>query len=135
MTNPPTTRPPDAVKSADRQYNLVAIVRPQQNENVHSATLKVLLDINPSLFKGDSVELFMDGHKVASSSGSLKFTMHNVDRGTHELMVKVISANGEVVANSETTIVHIHRPHVTAKPAKKTFRMVIKNFFGIKSNA
>lgn len=113
------------------EYNLVAIVKPQQNENVHGATLDILVDVKPSLFTGDSLELYLDGHKVASSKGSFNFTLHHVDRGTHTLTVKVTNAQGEVVASSEATMVHVHRPFIRKVSNKTTFAMTIKNFFGI----
>lgn len=98
---------PDRKTAAKGQYHLLAIIKPQPDSTAHNGTLAIEVEVNPTLFSGDSVEIYLDGQRVASSSSSLNFTVHNVDRGTHSLIAKIVGQDGDIKATSQKTVVHM----------------------------
>lgn len=105
----------DQAKRDKIPYQLVAILKPSQNETLRSQVVTVLVDVKPSLFKGDRIELYMDGHKVVSSDKSYHFSIHNVERGTHVIRAKVFNVAGDEVGSSADVIIHVQLPRISQK--------------------
>jgi hypothetical protein len=91
----------------------VSIMTPQDDATVRENTgrVEVALQVVPSL-EADSnytLQLLFDGQPVGKASTSLKYTLTNVDRGTHTLQAKLLDPLGTSVAHSETITFHMRR--------------------------
>lgn len=63
----------------------------------------------PPLRSGHRYSLELDGKQVQQGR-STTFTLENMNRGTHELVVHVINADGETISSSDVTRFTLHRP-------------------------
>lgn len=63
----------------------------------------------PSLRSGHRYALALDGERVQQGR-STSFTLENMNRGTHEIVVHAINAEGETVSSSDVTRFTLHRP-------------------------
>lgn len=106
----------DTKISNKHEYQLIAILAPQQNETLRSATVSVSVDVKPALLSGDIIELQLDGQTKASNTNAHDFTIHNVDRGTHTLLARIVDTSGELIASSEQITIHVQLPHIMNKP-------------------
>jgi len=119
--------------STESEYRLVTILKPGQHETIHGGTLTVSVAVKPSLGAGNTLAIYLDGRKVASSKERFQFSIHHVDRGEHTLTAKIIKINGEVLASSDSTSVHVRRPYIRKlNRPKPSLGVSIKNFLGIK---
>lgn len=93
-------------------YASVSILAPENDSAFWDATgvVPVTIQTLPDLAPGDLVQLLMDGQPVAEPTRITRFSVRDVDRGTHTLTVQVLNPNGEVVAESATTTFTRHQP-------------------------
>lgn len=72
-----------------------------------------LVNINarsqPTLLKGHAYQLEFDGERRRRSRSGT-FSLNNVDRGTHEIRVHIIDAEGNTIESSGLTRFTLHRP-------------------------
>lgn len=90
----------DQPTTQQNNYNTIEITSPTSNKTINhcGGLLTVAYSSSPGLYSGDIAELHIDGSKVTVSTSS-SFTVNNVDRGDHNLTVK-ISRNGSIIASS-----------------------------------
>jgi hypothetical protein len=102
-------------------YSSMRITSPadQSTHRDPSAAITIGVALEPALKDGDSIEYTLDGKVVQSP-------LTGLDRGSHQVGARVVSANGgQHIAASPVTI-YVHRttvPEVTppkAQPKKKT---------------
>lgn len=97
-------------------YQSVVINQPANDSAFNSGNGQVSIssETTPALMPQHSIQLVMDGTTYDSNkSGS--FGLSNVDRGTHQLQVNVIDADGKVLISSDITTFTLHRPQVQRK--------------------
>lgn len=91
----------------------VSIITPQDDATVRENTgrVEVALQVTPSLEADSnySLQLLFDGQPVGKTSSSLKYTLTNVDRGTHTLQAKLLGPSGTSVAHSKAITFHMRR--------------------------
>jgi hypothetical protein len=106
----PYTPPVPAVVT----HYAVAITAPQNGFEVLPAqrNLSVVADVTPSLVEGASAQLWMDNRPYGSSQSSASFTINEITRGEHQLVVVVLNAQGRVVARSDAVTVYVRRPSI-----------------------
>jgi hypothetical protein len=113
----PDTRP--AAKPALAQYESVSITKPADDETLRSnnGALSVSASSSPGLQGGDAFLLLMDGN-TAGENKSGQFNLSNVDRGSHTLTVQIVR-EGEVVSQSQSITVHLHRASTQKQTPQK----------------
>ncbi len=93
-------------------YESVQVVSPQPEETIHNnnGDVEVTVSASPSLnhATGDRYTLLLDGAVVASGTRG-HFSLTNIDRGAHTLVVQVVSADGAVLVASEPLTFHMWR--------------------------
>lgn len=105
---------PSAAPGAEAQpapaYQSLAIVYPEAGSSVrqNAGNVSVRAALDPGLHDGHSLELLLDANPVAKSTNG-EFELSNVDRGTHELIVRVVDGGGEVLIRSEPLSFTLHR--------------------------
>jgi hypothetical protein len=100
----PTSPQASKDKQEENQIQSVSITFPEHDTAVRSnnGTLNIQLAVNPAL-DANSREILivlMDGEEVYRGKSS-QVTLYEVDRGTHLLEAKMLSADGQVISSSE----------------------------------
>lgn len=92
----------------------VAITSPQNGFEVlpGQRNLSVAADVVPGLTEGASAQLWMDNQPYGSAQTSASFTVNEITRGEHQLVVVVLNAQGRVVARSGAVTVYVRRPSI-----------------------
>jgi len=110
---PQPAAPPAAAETAG--YTQLHIVSPANDEPLreNNGQVNVELAISPALKPGHRLRLLLDGQVVAEGTDP-HFQLDNVDRGTHQLQVDVVSADGQVLLESPVTTFHLLRYHPPA---------------------
>lgn len=95
-------------------YERIAIVKPEQDATIRDNTgrVEIQVDLKPGLRPGHRLALYMDGDSVFDRLNTTAVALTNVVRGSHELRVRVLDANGAEVIASEPTIFHLHKASV-----------------------
>ena len=92
----------------------LSIVSPMDNATIPmgAGIFDVAVDATPELRDGESLELYLDGEKVAETQTELSWTLTYVIRGAHTLEAKWVSEDGSVLATSEPITVFVLRPSI-----------------------
>lgn len=123
---PPAPKPaaPPAPAETPR-YEVLRILVPEPDATIRNpaGNLIVTSDSDPSLFDGHSYRLLLDGEAVGEPGRSPVFALENIDRGTHQLAVEIIDAQGRTVERTPNQPFHMMRISLAQKrqanPCKK----------------
>jgi hypothetical protein len=95
-------------------YNL-SIARPRHNETVQIAgsPVEVELELQPPLdvAAGHRIEIVVDG-TVSKEARDTEISLAGLDRGSHQLMARIVTDTGEVVESTNTVTFHAQQPVV-----------------------
>ena len=87
--------------SAISPYTTLAITQPLDQTTFQNQTpISVLVAIQPMLKAGDKVKLMLDGVAVGAPQDSLRFTLTDLARGTHQLQVAIVNSDGATLKSS-----------------------------------
>ncbi len=105
---PTTASRPEVKESAAGKYENLAISRPEMNETVHSneGIVQVEYTLAPGLKPGDQYRLLLDGKRIQELTTQSAVSLHNVDRGSHTIVVQVMR-EGSVQIASKSVIFHL----------------------------
>ena len=108
-TYTPTSKTKNVYKSIG--YTSLSILQPASEEAIrsNSGNLTVSYSLQPALESKHSTELLIDGSPVQSSGSGGSFSLTNIDRGTHTLMVQVIDDSGSVLITSDSIMITMLR--------------------------
>lgn len=108
-TYTPTSKTKNGYKSMG--YTSLSILQPASEEAIrsNSGNLTVSYSLQPALESKHSTELLIDGSPVQSSGSGGSFSLTNIDRGTHTLMVQVIDDSGSVLITSDSVMITMLR--------------------------
>lgn len=124
-TKPTENITPPAVTKQVVHYQLLRILVPEPDASIYNASgdLIVTLTSEPGLLPGHNYRLLLDGEPQGEPSRSPVFALHNVDRGTHQLVGEIIDAAGLIVERTPAQPFHMHRMSLAQKrkinPCKK----------------
>ncbi|MCG7566690.1 DUF4124 domain-containing protein [Pseudoalteromonas sp. CnMc7-15] len=105
--------------SADQGVNFsVAITTPNQEETIRDNTgsVHVTGQVSPRFMQGHRVQLMLDGKPYDKPQSSTVFVMRNVDRGAHQVRLRLVDGNGKQLATSEPVTFYLHRRSVITGP-------------------
>lgn len=110
---PRSEQAPEAeeAEEAEAGYESLQITKPEHDTAFRRATGDMTIEFSaePSLRPGHQFELEFDGERMETSDQP-RFELTNVDRGTHEIVIHILNAEGETIHSSETTRFTLHRP-------------------------
>ena len=117
---PSATTPADApagdatVTKPPKRYK-IAFVSPENDAVVrqNAGSLTVNVSIKPDLFKTDKIQFSLNGEAVGEPASGTSAVIPFVDRGTHTIGAKVLSAAGTVKGRASSVTVHMKRIFVT----------------------
>ena len=95
----------------------VAIAWPKEEAiRANDGNIRVVATTEPALQSGHRAVVLLDG-QATQRSESLTFELAELDRGRHELAVRIVDGDGQVLAQSRPKIVHLLR--ASRRPALK----------------
>ncbi len=101
----PVAAEPDAFAG----YRSVNIAWPREEAvRANDSRIRIVAATEPSLKPGHRAIVLLDGQAAQQSDG-LTFDLAELDRGRHELAVRIVDANGMVLAESRPKIIHLLR--------------------------
>ncbi|MDD7805714.1 MAG: hypothetical protein PUP46_09195 [Endozoicomonas sp. (ex Botrylloides leachii)] len=81
-----------------------------------TGSINVNVNVIPTLAKNHTLDLLLDGVKKIGPQRMPHFLLKNIDRGAHQITVRVLDNEGKPL--KETTItVYVFRPFIRSKPA------------------
>lgn len=106
----PPVQPRKSASEPAAAYASLVITSPQDDESIRNNTGEVDVSVSlvPRLKQGHTLMLYMDGQEH-SSGRALTFNLVNVDRGTHQLRVAVVNADGRQEIASPSVTFHLQR--------------------------
>ncbi|HWV09553.1 MAG TPA: DUF4124 domain-containing protein [Pseudomonas sp.] len=125
-----TSTPPTPVKMEEPtadvvRYQVLRILVPEPDATIRdgAGNLIVTADSEPGLITGHSYRLLLDGQAVGEPGRSPVFPLQNVDRGTHQLAIEIIDAQGRTLERTPSQPFHVIRMSLAQKrnanPCKK----------------
>ena len=112
--NEEASQPEKAEKKEKHVYTNVSIEQPQNEETIRNnqGSIVVSVQVVPNLFRGDKVQLLLDGTAIGEPQPALQFTLNGVFRGSHTLAAQVVDKNGNAISTSDSITVFMFRPTV-----------------------
>lgn len=97
----------------DEKYQ-VEISHPKNHATVRDNTGSLVIQggIKPIFKSGLKIQLYLNNKKHGKPQGQATFSLHNIDRGEHQIKLVLIDQKGKVIASSETTTFYMHRASV-----------------------
>ncbi len=111
-SSPAATGTTDQQQPADAvEYTAMTITSPADDEAIRSnpGTVDVAIELEPALFKGHKVRIYLDGSAASGELDATNVTLQNVDRGTHTLQAAVVDAGGRELIRSAAITFHMLR--------------------------
>ena len=92
-------------------YQQLRITAPANEANIfnNQGEVHVSVLIQPPLGDNDYLILLLDGKQVAKLKLQQQILLNNIDRGTHQLRVQLVTAQNKVLTESKKIIFHMHR--------------------------
>lgn len=101
-------------------YESIRIVSPEDGGTVRSndGRVPIAVGLEPGLQQSHFITAYLDGKAFRGRYGSSQITLTGVDRGTHELYVKVSDSKGKTLVKSDTISFTALRftPGITVNP-------------------
>ncbi len=117
--------PTKTLKAPTLGYALLDLVQPASDATIrnNAGELSVTATSDPGLHPGHRYRLLLDGTATGESTEQPAFLLENVDRGTHQLTLEVVDAQGEPVQSSLPRTFHMMRTSLAqrrmARPCKQ----------------
>lgn len=107
------------VMSLDQKkpYSKFTITTPADQATIQNQPI-IYVDVSvvPELQKGDTIQIYLDGHPWGSPLASTHFQFTRPDRGTHQLSAKLIDDKKGVVKETGVHTIYIHQAHIPTSP-------------------
>ena len=92
----------------------VTINHPQDNATIRDNTGSVFVSgiITPIFKRGLKIQLILDDKPYQQPQSDTRFSLRNVDRGEHQIKMKIFNEQGKVIASSKPITFYMHRASV-----------------------
>ncbi|WP_157698188.1 DUF4124 domain-containing protein [Legionella clemsonensis] len=91
----------------------ITIVQPKNEATIRNnlGELTVVVKINRQLEAKETLILFCDGKIIRKTHKKWTFQLKGVERGTHELLVKILDEKGKELTTSKSIVFFMHRAY------------------------
>ncbi len=119
---PPLTKPSDSnaapTASTDRKpYKTFVILSPEDQASIQNqVVIPVSLKIDPALQPGDAIQLYVDNQPMGRATNNSHPQLSNLERGTHQIVAKLIDSNKRVLRESNSITIYVHRASLNNRP-------------------
>jgi len=95
-------------------YESIEIVSPEADGTVRSneGRVQVVVELEPALQQSHFITAYLDGKAFRGRYGSSQIELAGVDRGTHNLRVKVTDSKGRTLIESRTVSFTLHKKEI-----------------------
>ncbi|MBL4899826.1 MAG: DUF4124 domain-containing protein [Colwellia sp.] len=92
----------------------VVINHPKDNSTIRDNTGSVYISgsIKPIFKRGLKVQLIVDGNPHLKPQTHSMFSLRDIDRGEHQIKMKLLNEKGKVIASSKAITFYMHRASV-----------------------
>jgi hypothetical protein len=132
--NAPRTRvlqmePETPIKAPE--YQMLRILVPEPDAVINDGTGDVVVSANsePALLPSHNYRLLVDGQPSAEPSRSPVFPLQGLDRGTHQLAVEILDADGRTLERTPSQPLHIR---LTSLEQKRQARPCKRREYGVR---
>lgn len=100
-------------KKIKDEYQVV-INHPKNNSTIRDNTGSVYISgsIKPLFKRGLKIQLLVDEKPHLTPQTHTMFALHNIDRGEHQIKIKLLNEKGKVIALSKVITFYMHRASV-----------------------
>lgn len=84
----------------------------------NAGNVTVTASVEPELATDHVMQLYLDG-TLRDSGPTTSFQLTNLDRGTHEVELRIVDQGGNVLASSGPSVFHLQRRSVLLQPARR----------------
>jgi hypothetical protein len=118
ITNPSQSSPAEKTAMTAMSYETLMIDSPKNEETIWSNQGIVLVKVNvqPSLANNDKMIVAIDGVDKAEITSGNSVTLKDIERGSHQLSVKMINPAGDVVKTSPSVTFYLHKANLNTNP-------------------
>jgi hypothetical protein len=114
---------PQGVEEAEQttvNYQSLQITSPAHDAAVreNAGNVTIAAAIQPSLATGHVMQVFLDG-QLRQQGHATTFQLVNLDRGTHNVQVRVVDQTGSQLISSEPSVFHLQRRSVILQPGNR----------------
>ncbi|MGA6099950.1 DUF4124 domain-containing protein [Stutzerimonas marianensis] len=122
----PAAPEPDAIR-----YRLLEIGHPAPDATIRSnaGNLEVSATSDPALDPAHAFRLLLDGKPFGETVRTPQFSLSNIDRGTHQLVVEIVDASGNPLKASPPHTFHLHR---TSLAQRRRVRPCVTADYGVR---
>lgn len=102
---------PSINQPAHIEYSQLGFLQPTDQSTLrdNQGNLSVSVEMTPNLQPGDTLSLLLDGGIIGKPQTNTTFTLSNVNRGSHTLIVQIQNEQGAVLKVSQPITVFLHR--------------------------
>lgn len=94
------------------EYSLsLATPAPEASVPPGQRDLPIVLNASPGLAAGHAFAFYMDGELMAETESN-EYVVEEIFRGAHQIRAEIVDENGEVLQETETITIYVHRPSV-----------------------
>ncbi|PCI51983.1 MAG: DUF4124 domain-containing protein [Gammaproteobacteria bacterium] len=100
-------------KKITEEYQVV-INQPKDNSTIRDNTGSVYISgsIKPIFKRGLKIQLIVDDKPHLKPQAHTMFSLRNIDRGEHQIKMKLLNEKGKVIASSKAITFYMHRASV-----------------------
>lgn len=99
-------------------YTKIEITQPQSGATIRNnqGFVVVTAGVEPELRPGDKLQLIYDSGTLGEPQVNPVFEIKGMNRGTHNLAVQIVDADGNVIDTSDPITIYVFRPRVGMVP-------------------
>ncbi|MCM2681020.1 DUF4124 domain-containing protein [Echinimonas agarilytica] len=114
----PSTNAISAQKEVQKEIAMLKIESPNHKATIRNATGELIVTASTTLPVGvtQRLELFLDGVSVSEPQSGTNFKLTGIERGEHQLQLKLVNNQGSLLSESSTVTFYMHRPSAQRKP-------------------
>ncbi|MBH3406627.1 DUF4124 domain-containing protein [Pseudomonas glycinae] len=120
-SNPTATAPVKPSKQSAEpplfHYDMLRVLIPEPDATIRSSAGELIVSVTsePGLQRGHRYRLLLDGQAVGEPGLSPVFPLSNIDRGSHNLSVEILDAEGRTVEKTANQPFHMQRISLAQK--------------------
>lgn len=113
----PVTRSKQSAEPLLLHYDMLRVLIPEPDATIRSSAGELIVSVTsePGLQKGHRYRLLLDGQAVGEPGLSPVFPLSNIDRGSHNLSVEILDAEGRTVEKTANQPFHMQRISLAQK--------------------
>ncbi|MDO7898248.1 DUF4124 domain-containing protein [Pseudomonas citrulli] len=99
------------------RYEMLRLLIPEPDATIRSTEGALIVSVTsePGLKKGHRYRLLLDGQPTGAPGPSPVFALDSIDRGTHQLAVEILDAQGRILERTANQPFHMQRISLAQK--------------------